>query len=161
MEKKKSKAPVIILGFIVFIIGIVGGAFFWYTNQIKGVTTAENKVIFEVEEGQTYNQIISKLKANNLIKNETAMKIYSKLNWTPIVKAGPYEIDSSWDLEKIISTLNEGPNPKLKSLSVTFLEGKNMRWIAKTIADKTNNTEEDVFNQLNNEEYIYFQIHIH
>ncbi len=154
-NKKKSKAPVIVLLlFILIIVGGIVGAFSWYTSQIKGVTTTENKVVFEVEEGQTYNQIIAKLKEKNLIRNETAMKIYSKLNWTPVVKAGPYALDSSWNVEKIIDTLNAGPDSTLTSISVTFLEGKNMRWIAKQIADKTNNTEDDVYAKLKDEEYL-------
>lgn len=39
-------------------------------------------------------------------------------------------------------------------ITITYLEGKPIWWLAKTIASKTNNTEEDVYNLLANEEYI-------
>ena len=148
-SEKHKMAMIIVFGAMA---AVVGGAFGWYTLSTKGVTSNENKVIFEVEEGQTYYQIIAKLKKENLIKNELAMKLYSRINSkTPNIKAGPYEIDSSWNVGKVIETLEKGPDLSLKSLSVTFLEGKNMRWIAKQIASKTNNTEDEVFKTLKDE----------
>lgn len=151
---KKGLKVFLLLVIIINIAG-VGGAFYWYTNATSGVTQNENKVVFEVKEGQTYYQIISKLKEANLIKNELAAKVYSKINNKSLnIQAGPYEIDSSWNVGKVLETLEKGPDLSLKSISVTFLEGKNMRWIAKQIAAKTNNTEDDVFAKLKDEEYL-------
>jgi len=41
-----------------------------------------------------------------------------------------------------------------EQISITFVEGKNMRWIATKIANSTNNSEQDVYNLLKNEEYL-------
>ena len=76
----KKGLKVFLLLVIIIIIAGVGGAFYWYTNATSGVTQNENKVVFEVKEGQTYYQIISKLKEAKLIKNELAAKVYSKIH---------------------------------------------------------------------------------
>lgn len=39
-------------------------------------------------------------------------------------------------------------------VTITFLEGKNIRWIASKIAEKTNNTENDVYTLLQDKQYI-------
>ena len=41
-----------------------------------------------------------------------------------------------------------------ETVTITFLEGKNMRYIASTIAENTNNTANDVYQLLENKEYI-------
>ena len=40
-----------------------------------------------------------------------------------------------------------------EEINITFLEGKNIRWIAKKIASETNNSEEDVYKVLEDKEY--------
>ena len=54
----------------------------------------------------------------------------------------------------IIKSLKEGSKYNPDLVSITFLEGKNMRWIAKTIAQNTNNTEDQVFNLLKDKNYL-------
>ena len=81
------------------------------------------------------------------------MKIYTKINNINNLKAGKYNLNRSEDLSKIIEHLVNGDVTD-DTVKITFIEGKNIRWIAKTIADKTVNTEEDVFNLLEDEEYI-------
>ena len=41
-----------------------------------------------------------------------------------------------------------------ETVTITFLEGKNMRYIAQTIAANTNNTANDVYKLLEDDEYI-------
>lgn len=81
------------------------------------------------------------------------MKIYAKLNHISNLQAGKYELDNSENLSQILKHIQNGEvvNEEIK---ITFVEGKNMRNIAKVIAEKTTNTEEDVFNLLEDEEYI-------
>ena len=81
------------------------------------------------------------------------MKIYAKINKIGNLQAGKYELDSSEDMPAVLAHISGGDiiNNEIK---ITFIEGKNMRWIAKTIAEKTNNTEEDVFAILEDEDYI-------
>ena len=57
------------------------------------------------------------------------------------------------NLEQIVTKLNKGEIFD-ETVTITFVEGKNMRYIAKTISENTNNTEEDVYEVLNDSDYI-------
>ena len=76
-----------------------------------------------------------------------------KLNGIKGLQAGKYELSQSMDAKDILNKISTGDIYN-ETVKITFNEGKNMRWIAKTIAEKTNNTEEDVFLLLKDEEYI-------
>ena len=146
MRMNKTKIGILIIALII-LLGV--GVFVWYINSLKAVTKSEEFVTLEIEEGMGVKSIANLLEKNNIIKNATAMKIYTKINNINNLKAGKYNLNRSEDLSKIIEHLVTDDTVK-----ITFIEGKNIRWIAKTIADKTVNTEEDVFNLLEDEEYI-------
>ena len=57
-------------------------------------------------------------------------------------------------IEEIIEALKTGIVYVDTSYNVTFVEGRSMKRFAKTIAEVTNNSEEDVFTLLKNEKYI-------
>lgn len=108
----------------------------------------------EVESGETYLSISSKLKENNLIKSEFFYKLYVKLMNPEGLEKGKYSLSEDMGVEKIIKTLENGSDANIDAISITFVEGKNMRYIAKTISDNTNNTEEDVYSLLNDTNYL-------
>ena len=79
--------------------------------------------------------------------------MYVKLNNIQGLQAGNYSIDKSWNVSEILEFLKTGKVMK-EQVIITFVEGKNMRWIANKIEECTNNTAEDVYNLLKDEEYI-------
>lgn len=107
----------------------------------------------KIEEGSGIGSISKMLEEKNIIKSATIMKIYTKINNVTKLQAGKYDLDNSEDLATIIAHIQNGEVAKDET-KLTFIEGKNIRSIAKTIAQKTINTEEDVFNLLADEEYI-------
>ena len=147
----------VIIGAIVVVLVIVIGFFAWYNSSLKPVSKVaieENELIrVEIEKGLGTNQIAKVLEKNNVIKSATAMKIYTSLNDVTGLQAGVYDLNNSEDLETILKRIVNGEVAS-DEVKITFIEGKNMRWIAKTIAKHTNNTEDDVFNLLKDEEYI-------
>ena len=80
-------------------------------------------------------------------------EIYTSLNDVKALQAGVYDLNNSEDMATILNRIANGEVVS-DEVKITFIEGKNIRWIAKTIASKTNNTEQDVFNLLEDEEYI-------
>lgn len=125
-----------------------------YKNGISKVSNNSDIKEFVVEQGSTYVSIASDLKKQNLIKSELIYKIYIKLNKPTGLEAGRYNLSENMDLKTIVSELSKGSNYNTSTIKITFKEGKNMRYIAKIIADNTSNTEEDVFNLLKDKEYI-------
>lgn len=104
--------------------------------------------------GSGSSTIATKLKNEGLIKNELAFKIYVKLNNINNFQAGTYNLTKNLSVKEIAEILQTGKVNGKDSISITFVEGKNMRWVASKIAENTNNSEEDVYSLLENKEYI-------
>ena len=148
---------------VLFVIGILllvlvlafVGVCIWYNDCTFAVTPTEVKYVkVEIPEGSTFTQVAEILEENGIIKSALAMRIFAKLNGVGSnIKAGKFNIPTSDDLTTIIAHLESGDYGN-DDIKITFIEGKNMRWIATRIAEKTDNTEEDVFETLEDEEYI-------
>ena len=142
---------------VIIIVGIIG-AFAFYNVGLspleKSSGDADKKVIrVEIKEGMGISQIADLLENEGIIRSANIMKIYSKLNKVNGLQAGRYDLTPEEDTKTIISHIVNGEIAD-DSVKITFIEGKNMRYIAKTIAEKTTNTEEEVFKLLENENYI-------
>lgn len=93
------------------------------------------------------------LEENKIIKSATAMKIYCKVNNIQVLQAGKYDFDTAEDLPTILQHIING-DVTSDEIKITFVEGKNIRWFANIISEKTVNSEDDVFELLEDEEYI-------
>ncbi len=150
----KKKILISIIIFIVVIAIALCGGIIWYNVQLKPVdknNTTEKSI--QIEAGTRTEEILKLLHNEELIRNEFASKVYIKLNKVKGLQAGKYTLNSSMSLEEILNNISSG-NVINEQVSITFLEGKNMRWIASKIAEETNNTEEQVYELLENEKYI-------
>ena len=150
---KKIFTIAIILGTIV-LIGIIG-ILLWYNINLKSIDKENDSEIIEViiEEGMGVSSISKLLKKNKVIRNDIVMKLYCKFNKINNLQAGRYEFDTSENLATILKHIENG-DIATNEIKITFIEGKNMHSIAKTIAQKTNNTEQDVYDLLKDEEYL-------
>ena len=145
------KKVVIIIAIILVAILLIIGAYRILTMPVsKNIT--EKQV--EIPMGSGTSKIAEILKNNNLIRSKTAFKVYVKLNKISNFQAGTYYLKESMNLKEITEMLQTGKMYDPNQITITYLEGKPMWWLAKTISEKTNNTEEDVYDVLKNEEYI-------
>lgn len=145
----------IIIGIIITIVVVIAGAGIWYNVSLGAVDKKDDTTYqVEIELGSGINLTAKKLKQEGLIKNELAFKIYVKLNKNIKLQAGTYNLKKTMDVKELTQVLQTGKVGSKDSISITFVEGKNMKWIANKIAEETNNTEEDVYTLLENEEYI-------
>lgn len=152
----KKTIVLIISAIFIFLLMAVLIGFYWYKNSLGPVSSNSETIQIEVASGSTYITLADTLYDNKLIKSKTSYKIYIKLNPPKNgLKAGTYYLSQNMGVEKIITSLSSGgasvdPN----QISITFKEGINMRRIASLIAEKTNNSEEDVYKLLNDKEYL-------
>ena len=152
MVKKVVIIVLIIVGLIVIALGSV---FAWYNISISPVDNDDiTSHSLEIPMGSGSSTIATKLKNEGLIKNELAFKIYVKLNNINNFQAGTYNLTKNLSVKEIAEILQTGKVNGKDSISITFVEGKNMRWVASKIAENTNNSEEDVYSLLENKEYI-------
>ena len=151
---KKGIIIAIIVVILILVLGAVGTIIF-YNSSLNAIMASDSKeVIVEIKSGSTATDIANVLKEKNLIKNAFTFKIYTKLNKITGMQAGTYKLNQNMDVEQIVENLQKGTDYYPDEIDITFLEGKNMRWIAKTIAENTANTEDDVFDKLKDENYI-------
>ena len=122
---KKIIIAVILLIFIIVILGIL-----WYNISLSGTGTSEEEVSIEIPMGSGTNKIADILKENNLIKSEVAFKLYVKLNNVSSFQAGKYTITKDMKVSDIVEALQSGKLFKESNLKITFVEGKNFRYIA-------------------------------
>lgn len=149
---KKSTIIILVLVFLI-IIAIASGTIF-YINAMGSVSDTSNEISVTIPSGSTAAKIGDILAQKKLIRNETAFKIYVKLNDITEMKAGEYKLNQNMAVSEIVDTLVKGPDEKYNTINITFLEGKNMRWIAKTIESNTSNTKEDVYNAMKDKSYL-------
>jgi len=152
-NKKISKKVKVLILIIAVLLILIITPIIWYNISLGRVSKESSKVEVEIPIGSGSGSIASILKENGLIKNELAFKLYIKLNNVKGLQAGNYAIDKSWNVSEILELLKTGKVMK-EQVVITFVEGKNIRWIAKKIEECTNNTAEDVYNLLKDEEYI-------
>lgn len=147
-----KKRVVLIISIIV--IGLILLGIILYNVGLKAVSSDNTEIEFIIDEGSTYYSVINKLKDENLIKNELCFKIYIKLNNKTRLEAGTYKLRKNMSVKEIVRILDKGNNYNPDAINITFKEGKNMRWIASTIASNTNNKVEDVYALLNDKNYL-------
>ncbi len=156
MAKRKIKSSVKkgIFGFVVFVIFIIVILYFLYQWGLKPVTNKNTPVEFTISSGQTYLTIAKGLKEKKLINSELVYKIYVKLKKPSNFRAGTFSLNQNMGVEKIIEALSNDSELTTDSITITFPEGKHMRQIAKIIENKTNNKEEEIFDLLQDKEYL-------
>lgn len=156
MERRENgRVKIGMIMFLLLIIVIVAGigVNIWYKSEIKPVQSSSEKVVVEIAGGSGVSKIASQLEESGLIKNADAFKIFCKLNKRTAMQAGKYELDKNMSVADIIAQLEKG-NIVDETVTITFPEGKNMRWIASTISEKTNNSKNQVYELLSDEEYL-------
>lgn len=150
MKKKKLLIiPVIIILLMGCLIGLC-------LYMVSPMSKKDTKVVFEVKkfEGDYgMKALISELKDEKLIKNETFTYYYARLNKFDI-KAGTYILHPNMSLREIFEKISDSKNAKADTVTITFKEGLNMRGIASVITKNTKITEEEIFNRLKDTDYI-------
>ncbi len=118
------------------------------------VSSSDEEIEVAIPLGTGTNGIANILKENNIIRSKLGFKIYTKLNKVSNFQAGTYYLKQNMSLKEISEMLKSGIMYDQNEIKITYLEGKNMRWLAKKISEVTNNTEDEVFEVLSREDYI-------
>lgn len=132
LKKAYQIALAALLAAILILIGCVG----FYQSNLQAVSSSDKTVMFQIREGQTSDQIITNLKEQKLIKNTTVTKLYMKMHGLSDMKAGFFDLNRSWDTEKILKTLNDSKKAKQDQVVITFKEGVWAKDIASQIQTK-------------------------
>ena len=145
---KKLKSGLVIL-IILVLVAIVS-----YNSIFGKASSSDEEIKVEIPLGTGASGIAKILKENGVIKSELGFKVYIKITGINEFQAGTYNLRANMSLKEIAESLQSGIVYDPNQIDFTYLEGKHMRWLAKEISEKTNNTEEDVYLLLEDENYI-------
>lgn len=144
----------IMLGMLITLTVLIVVGCSVYNYNIGPVSKDKTLKEIVIEDGESFLTIGPLLKENNLIKSEFFYKLYIKLFKPDTFEAGVYQLSESMGVAKIVEEISKGSDLSQSVINITFVEGKNMRYIASMIAENTVNTEEEVFALLEDEKYI-------
>ena len=152
-KKMRAKITAIIL-LLAILLGVVGYGVFRYTTGVSPASKTEDVILFQVKQGESVALVLDNLKAEGIIKDPLVVKIYAKLNNLEGVKVGRYYLDKSWDVKKILETLNDPTAGIEIEVTVTLREGLWAKDMAAKIAEVTTVTEGELLALWNNEEFL-------
>lgn len=141
------------IGLIVVIVLILG-VVITYISLFKKVSSSDTVIKVDIPLGTGPGGIADILEEKDVIKSALGFKIYIKLNDINDFQAGTYKLRQNMSLKEIAESLQSGIVYDPEQMNFTYLEGKNIRWLAQEIAAKTNNTENDLYELLEDENYI-------
>lgn len=143
-----KKVLVIIL---TILIVLLLGSILLYNYELSAVSNKSDEIEFEVKSGSNFYSIANELKEKGLIRNEFCYKLYIKFNIKNNLNAGTYVLNKNMSVKELVKSFTKSKN---NLFSITFKEGKNIRNFAKVIASNTTSTEEEVYQLINNKEYL-------
>ena len=144
----------IITSAITFVISFLSIWVIYYHVSLGAVSNKSESVSFSVKKGSNFYSITDSLVNKKLIKSSFSYKMYLKLHKPRSIKAGVYQLNKNMSVKKIIETLSGDIKHDLNSISITFKEGKDMRYIIDEISNNTNNSADDVKKILKDKDYL-------
>ena len=135
---------------LIFSIVVFFGTLFNYgLSKVSDDNTMKRIVI---EKG-SIDKIANTLYDHHLIKSKFVFKMYVRIRNKNNLMAATYKLSEDMGVRKIVDILSSGKKTS-DDVRITFKEGLNIRKITKIIVDKTNNTEDDVYNLLKDSNYL-------
>ena len=144
----------ILLAFITALIVGVGALVFVYNSSIQPLSSESNKIIFNIPENTYPNTVLTNLEEQGVIKSSFFAKIVMKLENLSNIKAGVYEVDSSWSTKEVLEYINIATNAITDEVLLTIPEGHWAKDIASRIEQATNVSAQDCLNLWNDETFL-------
>lgn len=113
----------------------------------------ETKIVLKVPEKTGKSVIAEQLKDTNLIRNAFFLKVYMAFT-RPTLYAGTYTLSPSMSALDILDKMEKQDNLESETVSITFIEGKQLSNFVNKIVENFDYTEEEVYKYLNDSEFL-------
>ncbi|OEH91519.1 endolytic transglycosylase MltG [Bacillus solimangrovi] len=151
--RKIVLSVVLVLGILLLGGGI--GGFFYLQSAMEPIDpTSEKTVNVTIPIGSSTRAIANILEENDIIKDARVFRYYIKFRNETGFQAGDYEFSPSMTIDEILAKLKTGKVMKDAVFKVTIPEGRHMEEIASILSKKTDYSEEEIMNKLNDQAYI-------
>lgn len=141
---------------IILLVCLIGGGGYLYVKSALEPVDPSSKEVKEVviPIGSSVSGIAQTLEKNGIIKNARIFKYYVKFNNESGFMAGDYKMMPSMTIPEIIKSLKTGKVVLKEKHRLTVPEGKQLAEIAGLMAKATGQTQDEVFQRLNDREFI-------
>lgn len=156
-EAKVVRKIVLIISIVLFLVvaGTLTGGYFYIKGALEPVDPSSKKEkTVEIPIGSSVTGIAQILEENGIIKDAKVFKYYVKFKNESGFMAGEYTLTPAMTFPEIIESLKTGKLMEEIVFKITLPEGKQLKEIATIIAEKANLDSEEVFQQLNDKEFI-------
>ncbi|WP_053367230.1 endolytic transglycosylase MltG [Bacillus sp. FJAT-27245] len=140
----------------ILLVGLIGGGGYLYVKSALEPVDPSSKEIKEVAIpiGSSVSGIAETLEKNGIIKNARIFKYYVKFNNESGFMAGDYKMTAAMSMPEIIKSLKTGKVVLKEKHRLAVPEGKQLAEIATLMAKVTGKTQEEVFQRLNDREFV-------
>lgn len=127
----KKYKKIIWLVFLIIIL-LIGFKFYW-NSQLKPVSSDNKQIVFVVDKGAAFSQVVLDLKKANLIKNSFVFSMYGKQSGlVNKIQPGTFRLSPAFSSTEILKVLTDQPLDNW----VTLLEGWRVEEMAKKLNDE-------------------------
>lgn len=128
-------------------------AYITVDKDLKAHGTAGEIVLISINDGDLLSDVAVTLKAQALIGEPFIFETYAKYKKITDFKVGVYKIDRGWGALTILKFITDASNAEKNDVAMTIIPGDWAKDVAKTIADLSDFTVEEILAQWNNVSY--------
>ncbi len=152
---KKRLFRRILLSFILIVFLCIGATLSYYFLSLRPVGKGENSVVFEIKDGQSYDEVLANLESKHLIRSTRVTKLYSKLSHSGMYYAGNFSLNDGMSTSEVLSYISNIDNAKKEQVVITVPEGKWAKEIAALIHENyPQYSEKEILKKWNDSDYI-------
>jgi UPF0755 protein len=136
--KKGFKTTILIL------LLVLAGAGFWFSYNLKPVSSAAQTQVFVIEQGMSASKVAEELKKQNIIRSAPAfLQLCRWQNADSKLMAGMYYLSPGMSSREILETLLQGTEPEV--VRITIPEGYTVEQIVNTLVNNGLGTEKEYY----------------
>lgn len=140
---------------VLLVMAVSTGGYFYINNALKPVDpSSEKKININIPIGSSATGIAQILEDKGIIKNAKVFKYYVKFKNESGFMAGDYELSPAMTFPEIVSSLKTGKVAEKIVFKITIPEGKQLKEIAFIISEKTDYSEQEVWEKLTDGDFV-------
>ncbi|HHY72912.1 MAG TPA: endolytic transglycosylase MltG [Bacillus bacterium] len=146
---------IIISCILIVIVAVVIAGYFYIKSALEPVNKQDQSQInVTIPIGSSVRGIANILEENGVIKDATVFRYYVKFKNEAGFQAGDYKLSPAMEFGDIIAQLKTGKVMMEPEFTITIPEGKQLEEIATIISKKTNYSEKEIIEKLDNRGYV-------
>lgn len=157
LKKRKKKKSFLkrLIGLILFLVLLCGGTFGVYHYQLRPTGDGSRIVEFDIEKGQTFDQVLHHLKEEDLIRSEFATRMYARFTNHSQYFAGQFHLNDGMSTPAILNHIKNVENAGKDQVKIVVPEGTWAKDIASTIEKACPDlTAKEILKQWNDTSYL-------